>query len=378
MTLLCRIALIAYLILLLPFNLLAQPFDDIYSVGGINFPDTYGPVSITFDNQLTNVGGMSIGESVAEFQGTLEGLLVNDLNGQELILSTWENCGTIIEFNWNTQNGAFIAGTPRLGIASELSFSELNLSQSFNYIPSGLFITFRRNSLGVATSPDPSLFSDPTLLGIGEHPSEPGTETIFFNVSGTELSAFLSSSQSILSGNFNTEYFGSQIGFLEIAYAFGLLDAVNPLASANQLNGLSVGVFLLKSVRGDFNADGIVSLSDLAYLQSQLGLSGDNLPADLNFDGIVDRSDVALFISNFGASSPCTQAAARSVVQRDPNDLLQILDGANSQKPVKSLLKVSLLKRKFAAFIARAKRKNMKRNEIIRQRPKLVNNKTRK
>lgn len=60
----------------------------------------------------------------------------------------------------------------------------------------------------------------------------------------------------------------------------------------------------------DFDRDGVVGLSDLMYLQSRLGGTGDG---DLNQDGQVDRADVALLARQFGYRQTWDEAEAMVV-----------------------------------------------------------------
>jgi hypothetical protein len=88
---------------------------------------------------------------------------------------------------------------------------------------------------------------------------------------------------------------------------------------------------------GDFNGDGIVGLSDLAILQSNLGTASGAtaLTGDLTGDGAVNRADVARFASLFGSTTPISSpvaspssspAQSAAVVQR-----VNAMDRVNSQ-----------------------------------------------
>jgi hypothetical protein len=64
-------------------------------------------------------------------------------------------------------------------------------------------------------------------------------------------------------------------------------------------------------IHGDFDRDDDVDLTDLAWLQAQLGQAtvGGPLAGDLDRSGMLDRSDVAQFAANFGRSGAPTAGA---------------------------------------------------------------------
>jgi hypothetical protein len=52
---------------------------------------------------------------------------------------------------------------------------------------------------------------------------------------------------------------------------------------------------------GDFDGDGDVDLSDLAFLLSDYGCAGGDCPGDIDGDGDTDLADLAILLANYGA-----------------------------------------------------------------------------
>lgn len=66
------------------------------------------------------------------------------------------------------------------------------------------------------------------------------------------------------------------------------------------------GELVIASCPGDFDADGVISLTDLALLVSDLGpgCGAEPCPTDMDGDDDVDLADLALLLSLFGADCP--------------------------------------------------------------------------
>lgn len=72
-----------------------------------------------------------------------------------------------------------------------------------------------------------------------------------------------------------------------------------------------VSLLVVPTLAGDFNADGVVDLSDYTIWRDRLGQMGRNLTADGNGDGTVDAADYQLWRNNFGVS--LSAASTRAV-----------------------------------------------------------------
>lgn len=103
----CRALVACALTLVLAAPAQADPTGDQYLFSGINFPDTYGPVTLTFDGIAEQAGGMMVNERSNNFAGIPGGIITNF--GP---LTSYANAGEVVEWSFSTINGQTFSNDP--------------------------------------------------------------------------------------------------------------------------------------------------------------------------------------------------------------------------------------------------------------------------
>lgn len=152
----------------------AGPTGDQYQFSGINFPDTYGPVTLTFDGIAENAGGMSVNERYNDFAGIPGGITTNF--GP---LTSYENSGDIVEFSFSTLDHQIFSDSP----TTPWGFSVEDLE--WPMLPGVPAYSVEATSYLYLTSNGTPRAINPTLataLGVvvGPHPFDPSVGQVVF------------------------------------------------------------------------------------------------------------------------------------------------------------------------------------------------------
>lgn len=160
---------------------LAGPTGDLYQFSGTNFPDTYGPVTLTYDGVAQTAGGMSVNERFDDFAGIPGGILTNFG-----LLASYENAGEVLEWSFRTLDNQLFSDAPTTpwGFAIEdLSWPSLP-GVPVQTVESTSYLYFTTNgtprtlnpalatSLGVVVGPHPFDASVPQVIYITSQDSE--------------------------------------------------------------------------------------------------------------------------------------------------------------------------------------------------------------
>lgn len=333
------------------------PFNDTYLVSGLRFPNTYTNVNAVFDGLFSVAGGMAVTESYLGVAGVSGGVPVQNAFGQNSFLPAWANCGNILEITWKTNSGGFIAGSVAFNSVSGFNLNEIDLATPKKLFKGAVFIVVRNNGVGANYTLDSSVISDPQSVFVGNHPTQANTEAVYLSLTQEQLNSLFQLFNNNLDGAFSTDFFGTDVGFIELAYALGLINFNDFLGSLNRINGLSIGLLISEPLAGDFNDDGLVGIADLAILQANMGNSGSNLQGDINGDNLVNRLDAALFSQQLGRVRNCPAVSAPSPVspedsRRNPPPVLkrsliakkislsnEIIDARAAQRQIKNKLR---------------------------------------
>ena len=293
------------------------PYGDTYSFSAENFPNSFGVVSepetgqvfdfgtpdvtLTFDGIAEDAGQMMVNERAVVWPGKFGITAVNvaGIDGQTTFdLPEWQNPGEVLEFSFDTKDGAFVSDAP----FSQSSFNLKGIDWSgaaagdtpFFY-ETGFYFYFADDGVPIANMA--FVLADTGVL-VGPHPFDPSVPEV----------AYIAYSRGQVD-DVTDEYAGGvdiKAGTRQLdenQASWAILQQVLSITPASG-NGLRVGYLVdidteINAASGDFNGDDVVDTIDYDILRNNFRQPGLYSDGDINIDGTVDLADFIDFRKSY-------------------------------------------------------------------------------
>jgi hypothetical protein len=259
------------------------------------------PATLVFDGNPETAGGIIVRERATQFAGIPGGIpAVNQtgIDGQmEFDLTIWENAGEIIEFDFRTVDGGWVADeiensamTIRgLDWANSDPGSFPTFFSEFTTDQGDFFLYYTIDGVPVTGY---EIQQDIGLL-VGPHPFDPNIpEVVYIAYSDGQVNEIAARSEGSIDLTYGSTQLDVDQGSWELlAFVVGVADKVD------QMNGMGVG-FLLDPpagdavmIPGDVNLDGVFDVNDFDEMGRALrdGLTASQYDVDGN--GTVNAED---------------------------------------------------------------------------------------
>lgn len=159
-----------------------------YQFSGVNFPDTYGPVTLAFDGVAEDAGGMSVDERVNAFAGIPGGITTNF--GP---LVSYEAAGDVVEWSFSTLDGQSFSDN----IAAPWGFSIQNLqwpgTPPVATVGQTSYLYLTQNGVPLQINPAVATFLE---VVVGPHPFDPAIPQVIY-ITGQDPEVFADGNASI-------------------------------------------------------------------------------------------------------------------------------------------------------------------------------------
>lgn len=272
------------------------------------------PVTATFNGGAVTVGSASVTPVVSSFAGVAAGTIeVFNFATDTTVPLDWSQPGDLLEFTIRTADDSFPAGDvddfwgfTATGIQYPNAAADSHVVLPYDEGPGNYtnFYYWFENKDGPITSGYE--IGLPVGLGVGPHPTDPNREVVYPLYSGGQADE---QTDTIAGGSLDFYSHGS---ILDANPLIGntLVLAENSLSPdvfvdvLEDVTGVGFALLVLppemdsNGVAGDFNADGLLTATDIDLLSAQVG--GNDTAFDLNMDGSVTAEDRSAWISLAG------------------------------------------------------------------------------